>query len=265
MKFTNLFCLVVVLNLLLLGFEACTYDKIVIPENCSDDFTLSTSEQVDANCGNDNGSFEVIPDIQVDGIEFSLNGADFQTLGRFMDLSAGTYGVVARSADGCTASLNVEIRNGDGMNVAVGVQDAGCGEANGVITVNVENEQPPVTFRLDGQQAQASNVFRNLDIGTYQVTTQDANGCEVVSEVEIRSGVKFTEVETIIAQSCALSNCHGGSVGPDLRSADNIVDRAGRIAARTASKTMPPASSGLRLSEEEIAVIGCWVEDGAER
>ncbi|MEL6721436.1 MAG: 2-polyprenyl-6-methoxyphenol hydroxylase, partial [Bacteroidota bacterium] len=60
-----------------------------------------------------------------------------------------------------------------------------------------------------------------------------------------------------------ISGCHAGNVAPDFRDKETIINRSGRILARTQSKSMPPPSSGASLSNEEIESIECWVSDGS--
>jgi len=73
-------------------------------------------------------------------------------------------------------------------------------------------------------------------------------------------------IQPIIATNCAIPGCHvSGAQPPDLSSAQNTANRAMRVRARTQNRTMPPASSGLNLTSEEIQQISCWVDAGANK
>lgn len=73
-----------------------------------------------------------------------------------------------------------------------------------------------------------------------------------------------TDVQPIVNNNCAVSGCHvSGAQSPDLSTKQNIIDRASRIKQRTQSRSMPPPGSGITLTDEEIAILGCWVDNGA--
>ena len=67
-------------------------------------------------------------------------------------------------------------------------------------------------------------------------------------------------IQGIIASNCAISGCHDGSISPDLTTFNTIQSRASRIKARTANGSMP---RGRTLTQTEIDLIACWVDDGA--
>jgi hypothetical protein len=78
-------------------------------------------------------------------------------------------------------------------------------------------------------------------------------------------GVSFSQtISPIINSSCAVSGCHvTGRQLPTLETYEQISSNAARIKERTSNGTMPPASSGITLSQEQIDAIACWVEAGA--
>jgi len=86
------------------------------------------------------------------------------------------------------------------------------------------------------------------------------NPCQ--PEITTYSGV----IEPIIANSCALPNCHDGSNAalPNWTIFENVQAEAVEIKERTGNRTMPPSSSGIVLSAEQIDDIACWVDNGAQ-
>lgn len=72
------------------------------------------------------------------------------------------------------------------------------------------------------------------------------------------------DIQPIMAANCAISDCHvTGGQFPDFTGKENIIAHAGEIRTRTRNQTMPPASSGKSLTNEQIQRITCWVSDGA--
>jgi len=144
--------------------------------------------------------------------------------------------------------------------------DANCGSTDGEITVTASGGTEPYEFKLGTGSFQSSGTFSGLEPGNYEVEVRDENGCGTTTTVMIQSGVSFqSEIEAIINTNCAVSGCHvSGTSRPDFTVFSNIQSRAGGIKSRTQAGTMPPASSGNSLSEEEIQKIACWVDDGAQ-
>ena len=71
-------------------------------------------------------------------------------------------------------------------------------------------------------------------------------------------------IKSIVDSNCALSGCHDGSnERPDFTTYDGISANAGGAASRTAAGVMPPAASGISLTEDQILMIKCWAESGA--
>lgn len=243
---------------------ACTYDKIEVMEVCDTDLVLTVTDQTASACGIASGSFvaTVEGSVAVVPLEYSLNGTDFQTSPGFTDLAAGSYTLTARQG-ACITSLNVTLENSEGLNATALAMASDCGATNGKIVVTTSNASGAVSFSLNGGSPQSSATFSGLAPGAYQVAVADEIGCQVTLEASITSTVTFAEVRAIVTLSCAVSGCHAGNISPDLRVATNIVDQSVRIASRTGSMTMPPASSGRSLAQAEIDAIACWVADGA--
>ncbi|NNF37009.1 MAG: hypothetical protein HKN68_23095 [Saprospiraceae bacterium] len=90
---------------------------------------------------------------------------------------------------------------------------------------------------------------------------------EMMEEEDACEGTSFTytaNVKSIVDSSCALSGCHdGGSTPPNFTTYDGIKAFATGAASRTAARNMPPAASGISLSDAEIKTIMCWAENGA--
>lgn len=74
-----------------------------------------------------------------------------------------------------------------------------------------------------------------------------------------------TQIAPIIQANCAVSGCHAaGAILPELTSFEKRKASAAEIKHETQSLHMPPPSSGKSLTQEEINLIACWVNQGAE-
>lgn len=251
--------------LAIFAFNACTYEVIPEAAACPELPVLELTATTDANCGTANGALTVaVINPASSTFIFTLNDLE-NTDGVFAGLAAGNYSISVENEEGCTSSIDAVIRNLDGVNITTQVKNTSCGSNNGSITIATEGGVEPLQFRINTNDFQSANVFNGLAQGSYQVMVKDANGCEVSSEVDINSDVAFSDVKALISQNCATASCHGGNVSPDFRQDANIVSRASSIQSRTGSKSMPPPSSGISLTNAEIQQIACWVNDGANQ
>ncbi len=74
-----------------------------------------------------------------------------------------------------------------------------------------------------------------------------------------------SHVRAIIQQNCTVTGCHDGSNGmrKPLRTYDEVMAVIDWVERRAViEKSMPPAASGGPLSEEEIRLLRCWLEQG---
>lgn len=253
-----------VIALCALSTFSCTYE--VVPEEnlCTAIPSIQLVSTLNTECGNSTG--EIVVEAQgVDGepFKFSINGENESVTGRFENLPAANYLVTVETIEGCTNSLNVEIKNQSGLNISVETVESACGSNTGKIVINVEGGEPPFSFKLDNTEFQTTPSFEDLAIGQYTILAEDASGCSVTQSVEITANVEFSAVQALIQTNCATSICHGGNVNPDFRQSSNISESAARIKSRTTGKTMPPSSSGISLTDQEIDLIACWVDSGA--
>jgi len=83
---------------------------------------------------------------------------------------------------------------------------------------------------------------------------------ETIDEVDIcNPTISFVNsIKPIIDNNCV--SCHNGGQFPDLRTFNGISNNAGIVKQQVVSRSMPLGGS---LSNDEIELIRCWVENGA--
>ncbi len=255
-------------SLLIIFSVSCSSDSDPGPEfdcNLSDlsiDLVGTTGL---SGCTTLDGALEVNATGGAGSNEFRINGGAPQSNGVFTNLGAGTYEVSVQDDNGCTAILTVTISAAN-SNLAISdvtSTEAGCGMSSGQLTVDAAGDGE-VLYRLDQGSFQTSNMFTGLEAGNYTVTVRD-DLCETSQSHRVMSGVSYdAQVEAIITSNCAISGCHNGSNSlPNFSVLSNVQSRASNIRSRTQNGSMPPASSGRTLSQEQKDLIACWVDDGA--
>ncbi len=242
---------------------ACTYDKLPTLDPCLDNVSINVLNITPSTCDQSSGGFTV----EITGDDsslytFQVGNQGQQASGVFSNLEAGTYQIIAQKGN-CEIIGETIIENLDGLNAIVESTPSSCNNPTGTITLEVSGASGQTSILLDGSQEIQGNVFTQVSAGPHTVSITDESGCNLSIDVDVKSDVDYETVESIVMSSCALSGCHAGNVSPDFRLKSNIISRASRIFSRTSAGSMPPRSSGIALSDDEIAAIACWFADGA--
>ncbi|MEO9483928.1 MAG: T9SS type A sorting domain-containing protein [Ekhidna sp.] len=203
------------------NLTADTYSVYVKESNgCTQSVTATITEPTqlvgsktkdDPSCfGENDGAIEVIGSGGVSPYEYSIDNTNYQAAGTFSNLTDGTYTLTIRDSNNCTVQLSETLTDPLEVTATAAVTDATCqGSADGVITVSQANGITPLAYSLDGGAGQASNVFDQLNPGTYTVLVTDANGCGVtLSDVTV--GATTSIIPTL---STTHILCASGSTG----------------------------------------------------
>src|SRR5690606_19047078 len=125
--------------------------------------------ELTCNCSAD-GQVEVTVTGDTAGYEYSLDGTTFQGSNLFENLTAGTYTITVRDANGCTATTTATVDEPAALAAAVSSTDATChGSSDGTVTVTATGGTPDYEYSLDGTAFQSSNLFEGLAAGTYTI------------------------------------------------------------------------------------------------
>lgn len=133
-------------------------------------------------------------------------------------LSAGQYNFQVTDAGLCQMFAGTTLETPGGISsVTVQGQNSTCSSTNGSITITVIGGVIPYTYTLispNGSQLNVSNsqstqIFENLDSGTYTVGISDNSGCSTIQEVTLITENKFTISTSVVGTSC---NQNNGSV-----------------------------------------------------
>jgi hypothetical protein len=258
----------------LLGvFSSCAYNDFPKFSDCSkSNLGLSVlSSQNPTLCQAIDGRVTVLASGGESPYSYSLNGSQFQPASSFSFLGPGVYVAVAQDAHNCQATVPVKL-NAPGSTLtadASAVPDSECLTDNGSITVQGELGVAPYVYQFGNGNFGSQNVFPGLSSGTYVVTVKDSQECPSVVGIVVprqSTGVSYAQdIMPILQTNCTLSGCHNGDLGGsrDWRNFDNVKTNAQNIKTRTGNKSMP--AGGLSLTPQQIQLIACWVDDGANK
>lgn len=205
------------------------------------------------------------------GFTYSINNGAFQSAGTFSGLASGVYVIIAKSANGCSASASFTVNIGDpcaGKSISLSIVKSATDkcEASGTATVTATGSTG-FTYRLNASGAwQNSNVFTGIPAGNHTIYAKDAAGCEKSLPLVIETtpnGTLFSNVVSLINAKCAGCHTNGGSNGGASFSTDcNIVSFRQRIKARAVDAGDMPV--GAPLSANDKKVITDWLNAGGK-
>jgi len=142
------------------------------------------------------------------GYEYSIDGTNWQTSPTFTGLSAGTYTITVRDANGCTATQDVTITEPPVLAFTFTVTNALCHGSQGSITFQASGGVGGYEYGVDGTYG--SNPVVSLPAGTYTLTVRDANGCVTAAQT-----ATITQPAPLVGSVASLNaaTCREGSDG----------------------------------------------------
>ncbi len=206
-------------------------------------------------------------------IQFSLNGAPFQTNGNYTNLANGPYTLIARDANGCTASTTATIAFNTLVINAETLQTIKChNNKDGIIKANVSGGKTPYQYSLNGGTFQSSNSFGGLGAGNYTIVVKDADGFTqsaasiTLTNPELLQITATVNLNTIIASASGgtglIQYSLNGGIFQSSGSYNNLANATYSIIARdangcTASTTATIAVNTLVVNAEVIQTVKC--------
>ncbi|MFZ4057334.1 MAG: beta strand repeat-containing protein, partial [Ferruginibacter sp.] len=159
-----------------------------------------------SSCATNTGTITAAVTGGVAPYTYSLTGQVFQVSNTFTALAPGNYVVWVRDASGCMAAMAATVSAIAGPTLTVNITPAGCADNEGIIVANATGGTAPLQYRLNTGAYQSSNTFSALSTGQYQVTVRDANGCLVMSVVNVTNTTGLQISAGSVSASCSANN-----------------------------------------------------------
>ncbi|MEP6793669.1 MAG: T9SS type A sorting domain-containing protein [Saprospiraceae bacterium] len=121
-------------------------------------------------------------------IMYSLNGGlNFQASGSFLNVSPGTYTMLAVDDAGCQDSVNFTVYSCT-LETMISTLPASGGDV-GEIHISTIGGIGPILFSLNGGEFVPDTIFKMLEPGNYVVISRDSVGCERTDSVTVSTMV----------------------------------------------------------------------------
>ena len=202
--------------------SACSKTKTLETDVNEVKATEATEDHKDVTCydGND-GAFTASASGGNGNYTYSLKNdfSNSNTNGKFTGLTAGTYTVYVKDANGCTTSVDVEITQPDAaLDASVTSQtNVDCfGNNTASVTVTATGGTTSYKYKLDNGAYQNNGTFNSLKAGNYTVYVKDANGCTTSVDIKITQPDKLTCDANQVSQVTIFGHKDGvATVTPD--------------------------------------------------
>ena len=165
----------------------CSVNRVDVTINQPTELQAQAINIQQESCLNQaNGAFEVSIFGGTAPYNTSLNsGAFVENQTSFTNLQGGNYTVIVQDARGCETSVNVVLENGVNLNLQL-ASTVSCTNYLSTITATVNNDvASDVQYSINNGALQTSNIFENLDSGTYTISAHHINGCVVSEDILI--------------------------------------------------------------------------------
>lgn len=193
---------------------------------------------------------------------FSIDGDNFQDSSTFDNLFAGEFQILVRDKIGCSSSVSFTLESEPtGITLILSSSNSECLSATGSITAEASGGVGALTYSINNGDFSEKASFTALSSGGYTITVKDEENCRVQKSIQVKTTTSLSaDIMPIIQKDCSISGCHNGSQSPRLVTENEVMQNADRIKSETQAGTMP---RNRTLTDNEIDLIACWVDDGA--
>lgn len=185
--------------------------------NCTNTLTTEIAEpdvletmasSIDVTCnGQEDGQIIVAAVGGTAPFEYSIDGGTTFQVEDFTGLDLGSYTLMVRDANGCTANKTITVIEPTQLVASVTVSgNVSCnGLSDGLAAETVTGGTTPYTYSLDGTNFTGTVDLTALTAGAYTLTVKDANGCEELAGFTI---TEPTAIVPVVSTSSDIS-CNG--------------------------------------------------------
>lgn len=137
--------------------------------------------------GDQTGRIEVVASGATPDYQYALGNALFRTSGVFGQLTAGSYTVRVRDAQGCLLTRQADVVQPTEVSLTAGIADTvRCfGEQNGVVRLTASGGTPSYVYSADGIGFSSQPNIGSLGAGNYRFWVRDSKQCETSTTLAI--------------------------------------------------------------------------------
>jgi gliding motility-associated-like protein len=186
--------------------HGCTYSNSVVVSQ-PPPIILDSVSVTKPLCFGNTGSLHIYALGGTLSLGYALGSGGYSPSGIMSGLTAGTYLLHVRDANGCTKDTTVTITQPSAITPHAIVRSPMCSTvANGQVTLSGIGGTPAYSYALGGGSYSATPLFGSLSAGTYLFHVKDANGCIKDTTITLTDSI---HLGAIVSAPAIL--CYGGS------------------------------------------------------
>ncbi len=153
------------------------YDTVTVTQPAP--VAIDSVQMVQPGCnGSTNGSLTVFSSGGISPYTYALSAGTYGVSSAFTGLSAGTYTMHVKDANGCIKDSIVNLAQPQAITPSAFVTKSVCQTlANGKVTLAASGGTPTYTYAMGAGTYGSASVFTPLAAGTYTFHIKDAHGC----------------------------------------------------------------------------------------
>lgn len=193
--------------------NACTSTiSITVSDQGGPSLTVVSTTNVSCNGGND-GTIVLSGSGGTGALQYSINGGvSYSSTTAYLNLTAGTYGVLVKDAAGCKTGTTVTITQPTPLRINATATPANCnGSYDGEINVvSAIGGIGSLSYSVNGVTYQSGTNFPGLSSGTYTVYVRDVAGCLTFTTATVNQPTPVTATVTVSNPGC--NGSYDGSI-----------------------------------------------------
>lgn len=153
--------------------------------------------------GDETGILEIKGTGGLPPFQYSIDGVNFGSSGRFTGLGAGIYDIIIKDKNGCDNTFTDEIETiHPPMEIAFTVTDVSCfGGNDGTVSATITGGVAPFQYQWPGLAA-TENAVNGLSSGTYTVIVTDNAGCSREASVAVNQPLQPLTINLATVPVC---------------------------------------------------------------
>ncbi|MBI5217704.1 MAG: T9SS type A sorting domain-containing protein, partial [Bacteroidia bacterium] len=134
-----------------------------------------------AECNGGTGSITLTPN----GLEYSIDGINYQTVNVFSGLVAGNYSITVSDANLCTSVVSATLTDPAVLSLSCTTVDESAAGQDGQINLTVDGGTTPYSYAWSNLDV--TEDISGLTAGTYTVTVTDAHLCTAETTITVNA------------------------------------------------------------------------------
>ncbi|MBM3452987.1 MAG: T9SS type B sorting domain-containing protein [Bacteroidetes bacterium] len=188
----------------------CTGDTTIIVTTSTPPTDITTNI-TSTQCDQNTGEVEIVGTTGGSApYTYSINNGVYSNIQVFDDLSQGNYTIAVLDANNCAyqEQVSVPVFAGPSL-IQVSITNPNCGLSNGALSINgTIGGTGPYQYTVDGAPILPQTSLQDIEIGTYNLSVVDANGCShnQIEELVMTTGEYVIRIPNVLTANSDETN-----------------------------------------------------------